>query len=259
MTKIMYAIGTNIGEGREQDFAMHHGPHPSEAEMLKVEGESDNDYIIRFIGETGGFQKHDLIWRWSCFEDRWKRNNPRVLNKNKDNFEIASLEDTQCEYIGRGSKWGNPFKIGKDGTREEVIIKYAEYLMNKPELLVALPELKNKFLICYCAPQACHGDILIDLANDIDTGDDEWKFHGFEHDSEDFEVKAKELQRWWDTITNSDCNVLGGLSDADVFNAGFERGAAWMLYKLGRDMDWMTRIQADKYLNENKKDDDIPF
>jgi len=68
-------------------------------------------------------------------------------------------------YIGRPSKWGNPFAIGKDGDRETVIHKYQEWLHTQPDLLAALPELKGKILGCWCAPQACHGDILSELAN----------------------------------------------------------------------------------------------
>jgi len=71
-------------------------------------------------------------------------------------------------YIGRPSKWGNPFSIGKDGTREEVIEKYREYILNKPELLKSLPELKGKILGCWCDPKPCHGDVLIEL---IEKGD----------------------------------------------------------------------------------------
>jgi hypothetical protein len=76
---------------------------------------------------------------------------------------VHCKRDKHDIYIGRGSKWGNPFKIGKDGTREEVIDKYREYILNKPELLAALPELKGKVLGCWCAPKACHGDVLIEL------------------------------------------------------------------------------------------------
>jgi len=54
-------------------------------------------------------------------------------------------------YIGRAvprsglkaSVWGNPFVIGKDGTREEVIVKYRAWLLANPELLAKLPELKG--------------------------------------------------------------------------------------------------------------------
>lgn len=68
-------------------------------------------------------------------------------------------------YIGRPSKWGNPFVIGQDGTREEVIAKYREHLLRQPELMKALPELRGKILGCWCSPAACHGDVLAELAN----------------------------------------------------------------------------------------------
>lgn len=69
-------------------------------------------------------------------------------------------------YIGRPSKWGNPFSIGRHGTRDEVIKLYAEWLVEQDDLMADLPELKDKVLGCWCAPQACHGDILAKLAND---------------------------------------------------------------------------------------------
>ncbi|MGB3388463.1 MAG: DUF4326 domain-containing protein [Pseudaminobacter sp.] len=68
-------------------------------------------------------------------------------------------------YIGRPSKWGNPFVIGRDGSREEVIEKYRAWLASQPELLDALDELRGRDLVCWCAPQGCHGDVLIELAN----------------------------------------------------------------------------------------------
>jgi len=71
-------------------------------------------------------------------------------------------------YIGRPSKWGNPFSIGKDGTRKEVIEKYREYLLHNEELMKSLPELKGKVLGCWCAPLACHGEVLAELANKSD-------------------------------------------------------------------------------------------
>lgn len=67
-------------------------------------------------------------------------------------------------YIGRPSKWGNPFTIGPDGTREEVIAKYTAWLIDQPHLIVAIPELRGKTLGCWCAPKACHGDVLAALA-----------------------------------------------------------------------------------------------
>jgi len=66
-------------------------------------------------------------------------------------------------YIGRPSKWGNPFSIGIDGTREEVIAKYAEWIVQQPELMNSLYELRGKVLGCWCKPKACHGDVLVEL------------------------------------------------------------------------------------------------
>jgi hypothetical protein len=68
-------------------------------------------------------------------------------------------------YIGRPSKWGNPFVIGRDGSRDEVIAKYRAWLASQPELLDALDELRGRDLVCWCAPLACHGDVLVEFAN----------------------------------------------------------------------------------------------
>lgn len=84
---------------------------------------------------------------------------PRVLNRH----QVSLTPD--AVYIGRGSKWGNPFRIGEDGDRREVIAKYEDYLKYHPELIAALGELRGKDLVCYCAPKPCHGDTLLRLAN----------------------------------------------------------------------------------------------
>ena len=70
-------------------------------------------------------------------------------------------------YIGRPSKWGNPFTIGIHGTREEVITKYETYIRANPNLMTSLHELKGKTLGCWCKPKACHGDILIKLIQEL--------------------------------------------------------------------------------------------
>lgn len=66
-------------------------------------------------------------------------------------------------YIGRPSKWGNPFHIGRGGDRSAVIAKYRTWIRQQPQLLAALEELRGKALGCYCAPSPCHGDVLVDL------------------------------------------------------------------------------------------------
>lgn len=85
---------------------------------------------------------------------------PRVLNKYIDG------QPKDAVYIGRPSKFGNKFEIGKDGTREQVIQKYADWLQKQPILLAQIKlELKGKDLVCFCSPRACHGDILLKIAN----------------------------------------------------------------------------------------------
>lgn len=87
----------------------------------------------------------------------------RVVHCQKEPYDV---------YIGRrtpqlpGSIWSNPFHIGRDGTREEVIEKYRTYILGKPELLKQLESLRGKTLGCWCKPQACHGDVLIELLNE---------------------------------------------------------------------------------------------
>ena len=68
-------------------------------------------------------------------------------------------------YIGRPSKWGNPFEIGPDGTREQVIEKYRAWIQTQPQLLADLHELKGKTLGCWCSPKPCHGDVLAELTD----------------------------------------------------------------------------------------------
>ena len=68
-------------------------------------------------------------------------------------------------YVGRPSKWGNPFVIGRDGTRDEVIAKYRAWVVRQPVLMAALDELRDKDLVCWCAPERCHAEVLMELAN----------------------------------------------------------------------------------------------
>lgn len=70
-------------------------------------------------------------------------------------------------YIGRPSKWGNPFVIGKDGTRATVIAKYEKWIRSRPELIADLHELRGKVLGCWCSPKPCHGDVLVKLVNEF--------------------------------------------------------------------------------------------
>ena len=89
--------------------------------------------------------------------------NKRIQRKRVKGWRIPE----NCIYIGRPSKWGNPYKIDEDGTREEVLQKYRNYLevalLYNPHLL---DELKGKDICCWCRlDQKCHGDIILEFLN----------------------------------------------------------------------------------------------
>lgn len=85
---------------------------------------------------------------------------PKVLNKKQLRGPVPN-----AVYIGRPSIWGNPFVLGKDGNRADIIAKYEGWLAQQPHLMAQLPRLRGRHLVCWCAPQPCHGDILLRLAN----------------------------------------------------------------------------------------------
>lgn len=93
---------------------------------------------------------------------------PKVVHCKKEPYDI---------YVGRGSKFGNPYSH-KEGTsakwvvetREDAIRLYGEWLRAQPELMAAVKkELKGKTLGCWCKPLACHGDVLLKIANEEDS------------------------------------------------------------------------------------------
>jgi hypothetical protein len=80
-----------------------------------------------------------------------------VVNINSSPYDI---------YIGRGSIWGNPFKVGIDGDRTKCIEMYAEWIMKEKHLMDKLLSLDGKVLGCYCKPLDCHGDVLVELVKE---------------------------------------------------------------------------------------------
>ena len=83
----------------------------------------------------------------------------RVVNLRKEKYDV---------YIGRGSKWGNPFVMrnNSDEERDYVCTAYEDYFY-KMGLDEDIYELRDKVLGCYCKPKRCHGDFLAKLANEL--------------------------------------------------------------------------------------------
>jgi hypothetical protein len=89
---------------------------------------------------------------------------PRTLNA-----KIVGKTLPGAVYVGRPTKWGNPFILGRDGDRATVIARYRTWLLAQPQLVAdARRDLAGKHLICWCAPAACHADVLREIANGAD-------------------------------------------------------------------------------------------
>ena len=87
------------------------------------------------------------------------------------NYRTYNLDKSKIVSIDRRSLFGNPFIIGTDGNREEVIERYKEYfytLIKNPTIKKEVLKLKGKTLGCWCTPLPCHGDIIIDYLNSLD-------------------------------------------------------------------------------------------
>ena len=84
--------------------------------------------------------------------------------------------------VDRTTKWGNPFLITPQMTREQSIVHYEQMIAGKPVaapgisaatqdelraiILAEVDELKGKNLACWCSLDGpCHGDVLLKLAN----------------------------------------------------------------------------------------------
>jgi hypothetical protein len=69
-------------------------------------------------------------------------------------------------YCGRPSDFGNPYRSGIDGTRDEVIAMFEQWVLSQPDFVQKIKhELRGKHLSCWCKPKRCHTDILFKIAN----------------------------------------------------------------------------------------------
>ena len=84
---------------------------------------------------------------------------PRILNKHVHGIPKGAY------YCGRGSPLGNPFVIGRDGTRDEVCDKYDAWIDRQRHLIPLIASLKGRDLVCFCAPKRCHCETVRRRAN----------------------------------------------------------------------------------------------
>jgi hypothetical protein len=90
---------------------------------------------------------------------------------------MAVLKVVHCKiepydvYIGRPSKWGNPFHLKAEVSRRNILEHYRYWILGNKKLLLSLHELDNKVLGCWCAPRMCHGHILAELVDILFYGE----------------------------------------------------------------------------------------
>ena len=95
-------------------------------------------------------------------EVRSKPTNPWLDDEKERKAAVVAGLKGYSVRIDRGSLFGNPFILGKDGNRDAVCDAYRDYyLPNKPSILKQLPEIEGKVLVCHCYPERCHGEELI--------------------------------------------------------------------------------------------------
>ena len=86
--------------------------------------------------------------------------------RNVDDIE-RWLQHPDHVYIGRGTEWGNPFKVTDTNNREQAVHQYENYIKSEKKLSQRIGELKGKILGCWCSPLLCHGVILHQLAGNV--------------------------------------------------------------------------------------------
>jgi uncharacterized Zn finger protein (UPF0148 family) len=149
-------------------------------------------------GGKGAVNEMDVATVEKLAEGMFERNRPLFEKlselEKKDAPPVPKTRVVYCHgdtkstegyvYIGRPSKWGNPFKIGEHGNREEVIRKFREWLLYAAPEAVAMAgylppviahvrrDLRGKVLACWCKRddrnEPCHGDVLAEIADSED-------------------------------------------------------------------------------------------
>ena len=89
---------------------------------------------------------------------------PRVYSRRRG----ATPPPPGAIYVGRPTRFGNPFELGRDGSRADVIDAYRRWLAEPEQRELrerVRRELRGRDLVCWCAPEPCHADVLLALAN----------------------------------------------------------------------------------------------
>lgn len=132
-------------------------------ELLRTNPKSQMKMLKKIQADNRLLEAKRVLIAASASMARLSQPRTRVVHMKKESWDI---------YIGRGSPWGNPFKIGRDGDRREVINRYKWWFVQQSgNVQAARTELRGRILGCYCSPLACHGHFLARVA-DSETDED---------------------------------------------------------------------------------------
>ncbi|UQS15360.1 DUF4326 domain-containing protein [Pseudomonas sp. HS6] len=136
---------------------------------------SDKD-ALEVVTHAVLFQDEERNCFFTLYDELQEKKIPtRVINLRITKVSNKDMGDSYDVYIGRGTLWGNPYQMGKEGTRDEVIAKFAydfdKRFLKLPEKFDEnIEKLRGKTLGCHCKPAACHGDVIANYLNSQDDG-----------------------------------------------------------------------------------------
>ena len=139
------------------------------------------------VKEDTTSKKEESSSKSSTPEKKAKKPSKKKEKKEKHKGPVVCMKMAKGEvvqgcdvYIGRAqsrggwdlkkSIWANPFKEDKDGTMEEILVKYEVHVRKDADLMAKLPSLKGKILGCWCkkkGDEPCHGDVLLKLLSEL--------------------------------------------------------------------------------------------
>ncbi|WDH36926.1 DUF4326 domain-containing protein [Pseudomonas chlororaphis] len=123
------------------------------------------------------FQDEERNCFFALFNELLDREIPiRKVNLKITKVSNKDLGESYDVYIGRGTLWGNPYQMGKEGTRDEVIEKFSydferRFLKFPEKFDENIEKLRGKTLGCHCKPAPCHGDVIAKYLNSQDDGE----------------------------------------------------------------------------------------
>ncbi|MER2019597.1 DUF4326 domain-containing protein [Pseudomonas simiae] len=148
----------------------------SASKRLQTTAVQSEKETVELVTHAILFQDEERNCFFTLYDELQEKKIPtRVINLKITKVSNKDAGDHYDVYIGRGTLWGNPYQMGKEGTRDEVIAKFAydferRFLKLPEKFDENIEKLRGKTLGCHCKPAACHGDVIANYLNSQDDG-----------------------------------------------------------------------------------------